>query len=1083
MGFARPRTLAILALVFCINSTPRADAQKPAQSPSESLQHFERSVRPVLAEHCISCHGPAKQKGGLRLDTRAGLIAGGDTGPAITPGKPTESLLVEAVHQSGDLKMPPKKKLGANEVAAIEKWIQLGAPWPDSVGSGASKSVARSGEITDEDRKWWAFQPVSHPSPPHIADKSWPRNPVDQFVLAKLDREKLTPAPEADKLALIRRATFDVTGLPPTPPEIDAFLADRSSDAYEKLVDRLLASSQYGERWARHWLDLVRYAESDGYRIDQYRPNAWLYRDYVIRSLNQDKPYSRFVQEQIAGDELFPGDPDALTATGYLRHGIYEYNNRDARGQWSVMLNDITDTTADVFLGLGLQCARCHNHKFDPLLQADYYRLQAFFAPLLLRDDLTAAPPAEVANYQKSLAEWESKTFELRSQLAKLEAKYRTIAATGAINKFPDDIQEMIRRPVDKRSPLEHQLAELAYRQVDYEYDKIDTYLKGDDKEKVLALRKQLAAFEKLKPAPLSRPLAVTDVGPNAPGVTIPKKGDTTIAPGFPTILDSRPAEIHPIPGVPNSTGRRATLANWLTRDDNPLTSRVIVNRIWQHHFGRGLAENPSDFGRLGSPPTHPELLDWLTSEFIKNGWKFKHLHRLILTSATYRQSTVHPQIAQHQLKDPDNRFYWRGSTRRLSAEQIRDSVLAVTGELDRKPGGAGVLATEPRRTIYTRALRNTRDPLLDVFDLPLFFSSEASRDTTTSPLQSLLLINSQTMLLRAEALAKRLERELGPSASADDQIRAAYLLAFGRQPTEEERANSREFLKKQMTRIDPGEASVADASFLREKIPYRDGYSAVLVPGTSQQRLEVPHNRALDTGNFTVEGFFVIHSVYDTASVRTIASKWNGDMKRSGWAFGVTGKGSRRKPQTLVLQMIGQQADNSFGEAAIFSDQTIQLNRPYFAAASVTLADPKKGKGSGTVTFYLKDISNDDEPLLIAKVPHSITGDIGNDLSLTIGGLGGKASSFFDGLIDDVRISDAALDTAQLLYTAEGAGKSSIGYWRFETDPGVFRDGTGHGLDLRPVAKNRGKVDLKHAALTDFCHVLLNASEFLYVN
>ena len=1074
--------LPALAFLALLGLATLATAEEPGPTPDQA-RFFEAKVRPVLVENCLKCHGEAKQKGGLRLDSREAILTGGDSGPAVEPGDPDASLLVEAIGYE-TIEMPPTGKLPEPARVALTEWVRLGAPWPGSASvaaasPGVAKKVGRTAAFTAEDRAWWAFQPVQAPAVPEVEDGGWSRGPLDRFLFARMKAEGLTPAPEADKIALIRRATFDVTGLPPTPAEVSAFLADDSPDAYETLVDRLLASPHYGERWARHWLDLVRYAESDGYRLDSARPNAWLYRDYVIRSFNDDKPYDRLVTEQIAGDELYPGDPEALIATGYLRHGIYEYNNRDARGQWSVMLDDITDTTADVFLGLGLQCARCHNHKFDPILQADYYRLQGFFAPILPRDDLVAATPSDVAAHRAKMATWEAETAELRIQIEAIEAKHRPGAARDATRKFPDDIQAMMLAPAENRSPLEHQLAELANRQVIYEYTRLDGRIKGKDKEDLLALRKKLTAFDQLKPHALPLPMAVTDVGPAAPPVFIPKKGEAAIAPGFPTILEPGPATIESLAQSPGSTGRRAALARWLTRDDNPLSTRVIVNRVWQYHFGRGLAASSSDFGRLGETPSHPELLDWLTTEFVRGGWKLKPLHRLILTSAAYRQSSDNPAASACQVKDPENRYYWRGNIRRLDAEQVRDAVLAVAGELDPKVGGPGVPASEPRLTIYTKSMRNTRDPLLDVFDLPLFFNSTPSRDTTTTPLQSLLLINGQAMILHARALADRLEREadskLGPAAMVAD----AYRLAFGRGPTADELATVRAFLHDQAGRIDPDAAGGAEAAFLHDKVPYRDGQAAVLSPDRDQKMLETIDRDPMPAGPFTVEGFFLLRSVYENASVRAIAARWDGNPGHPGWSFGVTGKGSRRKPQTLVLQLVGTGKDGKLVEEAVFSDQNIQIDKPYYAAASVVPA----GDGPGSVTFTLKDLSNDDEPILIAKVGHAITGGTATALPLTLGGRSGAREAAFDGLLDDVRLSDAALDVDQLLITAEGVGRNALGYWRFEPQPGVFRDATGHGLDLRPAGHAASSLDPRRAALVDFCHVLLNSSEFLYVH
>ncbi|HEY5313760.1 MAG TPA: DUF1553 domain-containing protein [Pirellulales bacterium] len=1052
------------------------EAATPSTPQAAAAIFFEKEVRPLLAERCFKCHGENKQSGELRLDSRASILAGGDSGPAIVPGKPGESLLVEAIRYES-LEMPPKGKLSDAQVAILTRWVQLGAPWPGELSPGNGGRPARpQDKITDEDRRWWAFQPVRNVTPPPAAD-SWIRNDLDRFIFDKLRHAGLTPAPEASRAVLIRRAFFDLWGLPPSPEQVDAFVHDPAADAYERLIDRLLDAPQYGQRSARHWLDLVRYADSDGYRIDDYRPLAWRYRDYVIAAFNADKPYDRFVQDQLAGDELFPGDPDALVATGYLRHWIYEYNSRDVRGQWQIILNDITDTTGDVFLGLGLQCARCHDHKFDPLLQRDYFRLQAFFAPLLPRDDLVAASAQQQAARARQAAAWEAQTADLRRQLAELEAPYRLKATEDAITKFPADIQAMLRKPVAERLPLEQQLAELAYRQVTYEFGRLDRKFKGERKEQILALRRKLAQFDKLRPPPLPLAICVTDVGPLAPDLSIPKKGNTPIEPGFVTILDPEPARIEPLPAAPNSTGRRAALARWLTQPQNPLTGRVIVNRVWQDHFGHGLAANASDFGRLGEPPSHPELLDWLAAKFIRDGWSFKRLHKLILTSATYRQSADHPAPRVAQLRDPDNRLLWRGGVRRLEAEQIRDALFAASGELDLTAGGPGVPGDQPRRAIYCRIMRNTRDPLLDVFDAPYWFNSASSRDTTTTPVQSLLLVNSQWMLHRAQAFARRLRRE--EPSNRQRIVERAYQLAFGRAPTAGELRAAEQFLDAQLRRIRPETAGSAQAKFMVGKIPYRDGQAAVCDPDGPQRAFQVPPAEPLPPGDFTVEAFVLPRSIYPTGEVRTIAATWDGNSRRAGWLFGITGKGSRRKPQTLVLQVYGDKLGGTFGEEAIFSDQHIQLDKPYYLAAAVRLA----AEGPGSVTFYVKDLSNDDEPLLVAKVPHAITGGLSGRQSLGIGSRSLAHRGFFDGLIDDVRLSDAALGVDQLLFTNEATNRHTLGYWQFEPKPGVFEDSSGHALQILPAeTAGPAQVNLDEAALTDFCHALLNASEFLYV-
>ena len=786
----------------------------------EAIKFFESKVRPVLVARCLKCHGEAQQKGQLRLDSREAVLKGGESGEVIVSGKPSESLLIEAINRTG-LEMPPDSPLKDNEIAALTEWVRRGLPWPTV--DGKSRVLTPGGKgITEADKQYWAFQPIRDPAVPvgHVSNVpgqiKWPRNSIDHFIAAKLTADRFTPAPEADRRTLVRRLTFDLTGLPPTPAEIAEFENDSRDDAYERLVDRLLDNPAYGERWARHWLDLVRYAESDGYRKDDYRPYAWRYRDYVIRSFQTDKPFDRFVQEQIAGDEIDPDNPDALAATGYLRLSLYEYNQRDARTQWNEILNDITDVTGDVFLGFGMGCARCHDHKFDPILQKDYFRLRAFFAGILPQDAQPLATEAEIKAHQAKLAEWESKTSDLRAKLAELEGPHLAKLKASAIFKFPAEIQAILKSDdVSKLAPLERQLYDLAYRQVQYEYDQVGAKLKDNSKKKWDELRAELKKFDDLKPAALPIGYAVADVGPIAPPTVIPgDKSETDIVPGLLSVLDDAPAKISPAANAPQSTGRRTTLARWLTSPDNPLTPRVMVNRIWQYHFGKGLVATSSDFGRLGESPSHPELLDWLASRFaglpnqnakIENRkseltpWSFKSLHRLIVTSATYRQSATNPNAEQQQLKDPTNRFLWRANIRRLDAEQIRDSMLLVAGKLDAKSGGPSVPASKPRRSIFTEQRRNSPDPLLDVFDSADGFSSTPERNVTTTPTQALLMINSKDSLAHAAEFARRVQTEAGPER--DSQIVGAYRLAFGRQPSGTELTAAIEFLNQQAAR------------------------------------------------------------------------------------------------------------------------------------------------------------------------------------------------------------------------------------------------------------------------------------------
>ncbi len=803
MMFRGPVWLSLLALALT-GSVRGQDGESVAGSTQGSadtapMEFFEEQVRPVLADNCIDCHGPDKQKGGLRLDSLSAMLQGGDSGPAVVPGKAEESLLVEVIHPGGFFEMPPRGKLEVTQVEALTRWVEAGAHWPGSEDTGtAPKSAAEASKLTDEDRAFWSFQPLRPVEPPEHPSDDWSRNPIDHFIFERLLSENLTPSPEADRATLIRRVTFDLTGLPPTPDEVRSFLEDPSPNAYESMVDRLLASPHYGERWGRHWLDLVRYAESDGHRADAYRPNAWTYRDYVIQSFNDDKPYDQFVREQLAGDELHPGDPEMRVATMYYRHGPYEYNQRDVPRQRADILDDITDVTGEVFLGLSIGCARCHDHKFDPILQSDYYRLQAFFTPLSWRDDLPLATDQKVADYHIQKAAWELLTAEVRDQLAEIEHPYREAAALDAITKFPEEMQDLLARPRQELSISERQLYDLAFRQVQYEWDNIEKRIKGDDKTQYEELKSQLARFDPYKPKPLPPSYTATDIGPIAPPTTIPGKRDAEpLDPGFLTVLGGEPLVIETPAECPNSTGRRSALAEWLTRPENPLATRVITNRIWQYHFGRGLVGTSSDFGRLGEVPSHPELLDWLSARFLADGWSFKALHRLILNSATYRQaSLVAASEAVNQI-DPENRLLWRFNPRRLDAEEIRDAILAVSGEIDLGSGGGPSVDHEnPRRTIYCKVVRNSRDELLDAFDAPDNFLSTAARNLTVTPSQALLLINGEWSLERARAFADRLVQAEPENAAA--RITLAYRLAFARDPGTRELADAATFLEHQ---------------------------------------------------------------------------------------------------------------------------------------------------------------------------------------------------------------------------------------------------------------------------------------------
>jgi hypothetical protein len=1036
----------------------------PFQEEPAAPEFFEAKVRPLLEARCFKCHSAqagGKVKGGLRLDSREALLKGGDQGPAAVPGSPDQSLLVRAVsYEDPDFQMPPKERLPRGEVEILVRWIKAGAPWPET--KDAARPRRKEKEITDADRAFWSFRPVREAAPPALEDP-WCRNDIDRFILAKLRAEGLSPAPEADRRTLLRRLTFDLHGLPPAPEELEAFLKDPASDAYERAVDRLLASPRYGERWARPWLDLVRYAESDGYKQDAYRPHAWPYRDYVIRSLNDDKPYDRFVQEQLAGDEIAPDDPAVGVATGFLRLGIYEYNQRNAYGQWRDILNDITDVAGDVFLGLGLGCARCHDHKFDPILQRDYFALQAFFAPLLWRDDLPRAGSEERAAADARRKEWEEKTAPIRAELAAVEKKYVEQAEQSILSKFLPELQDVWRKPAAARSPYENQIADLVDRQVVFERTTIDGKIKGADREKWSALKRKLAEFDALKGRELPPALVVSDVGAAPPPTTIP--GDPegrVIEPAFLSVLRPERPRIDPLPG---STGRRTALARWLTDPANPLAARVPVNRLWQGHFGRGLVGTASDFGRLGETPSHPELLDWLAARFVREGWSLKQMHRLMVTSAAYRQSGRNPAAEAARLKDPENRWLWRANSRRLEAEQIRDAMLAASGELDRSMGGPAVDWTAPRRTIYTKALRNLKDPLLEAFDLPDPFQSVPGRNATTTATQALLLMNGRWPLERAEAFARRIR-------TSPDPVGDAYRLAYGRAPAPAELEAARAFLGR-------GSASpVASASDipLAQTMPDRGGQAARIRGTHADDRFRASGHPVLPKGDFTIEAIVILDSLYEDASVRVIASQWEGRQDRPGWSFGITSRQSKHQPRNLILQIVGDA-----GYEVIASDLRLELHKTHYVAASVKIGET----GEAGVTFTMLDLSDPEAQLKVANVRHRNTGGTASKAAFVIGGRDGPPGHGWDGLIDEVRLSSEALPREQLLIHEGGVPPSAVsGHWRFEADPGFLKDSGPARVTLVHAAPPPASAPApSQAGLIDFCHAVLNSNEFLYVD
>ena len=1060
--------IACLSALLAVSSSDEAAASDAAAN----MRFFEQKIRPLLAKHCYECHGSEKQKGDLRLDSRAGLLIGGGNGPAVTPGNPQDSLLMLAVsHADEDLKMPPKQALPERDIKLLEKWIAQGAPWPGSAAKHGNLS-----KVTEEDRQWWSFQPIAKPQPPTIQNDNWSRNEIDRFLLAKLKSEGLSPAPPAARRQLIRRLYFDLTGLPPSPADIATFLADKSTNAYSNLVERLLDSPQYGERWGRHWLDVVRYAESDGYRADDYRPHAWRYRDYVVRSFNEDKPFDRFIKEQIAGDEIAPDDPDAVIGTGFLRHGIYEWNQRDAETQREEIMAEMTDVTGEVFLAMSVGCARCHDHKFDPMPRSDYYSLQAFLAPAIWTIDEPVGTPQQKARHANDLKAWKAKAKPILDQIAAIEKKHRDAARESATKIFPEEVQKSVRKSYEEQNTYDRQLNYLVHRQVLKAWERISSRIKGDEKKKWDALQKQLKELEKTKPKPLPVAMTVRDASFQPPVVKIRgSRSKQSFEPRVFEVLGGAKPKIEPIPNI-KSTGRRTALANWIASPDNPLTARVIVNRIWQQRFGRGIAASANDFGKLGEKPTHPQLLDWLASTFIEKGWSIKELDRLILHSAAYRQTALREAPGIARMKDPSNRWLWRMNTSRLEAEQIRDAMLAASGELDLKLGGASVSGDAKRRSLYVKVYRNKPDKMLGAFDLTDGLSSSPKRNVTTTATQSLLMINGDWAMKRATAMAKRLEKEHTNPAR---RVEAAYELAFGRPVTEAERDAALAFISAQSDSIVSAQPEPAKAA-RTTKIDKVDGTAALLKPGSSQSILEVPHSASLPTGDFTVEAIIQLDSMYPDATVRTIVSQWNANSKSRGWSLGVTSAKSGYQPRNLILQLIGDKAKGDHGYEVIASNLRPELNKPYYVAVSVDLDDLSDG---GT-TFYLKDLSDPKARLTAAFVPHAKNQHYASKLPLWIGGRAGSQTHRWDGAIAEVRLSNRALNRAALTLYKDAPRMDTVGYWKLEDGQDFYADASSAGNHIKPpVPPKPSLAQAKQSALVDFCHVLLNSNEFLYVD
>jgi hypothetical protein len=779
--------------------------------PSRDKVDFRRDVYPILKRHCFACHKGETPSSGHRLDVRAELLGETNGKPLVKPNNSAESLLIHLVAGADPKKIMPARgeRLTDAQIGILRAWIDQGLAWDEALLPPPEVKSAH-----------WAFRAVHRPEVPVVKNKNWVRNPIDAFLAAAHEAKGLTPAPEASRRVLLRRLALDLTGLPPTAEEIEAFEADRSDGAYEKQVDRLLKSPAHGERWARHWLDLARWAESEGYESDHPRPFAWRYRDYVVRCFNEDRSYDRFLREQIAGDELLPYRDENLIATGFLASGRLSSNEEDRARQRNDVLVDIVNATGSTVLGLTLNCAQCHSHKFDPISARDYYRFQGFFVSgmpgnLALKDPqlwkkYEAVKPPEYDAARKLM----QTLFD--GAKARLVAEARS-ALTPAQRKILDT-------PPEKRSAAEEEIARQASLKLEISMARTESAIAPEDRVLYGELKKKIATLEKKMLEPpqtfgFYSPLSPTRID------VLPMKG--FYPPPFdrqalvrtkpyllmqgdvhrrgPEVDVGWPAVFGPTPRDKVAKAPRSVLVDWLVDSKNPLTARVWVNRIWQYHFGRGLVATPSDFGTHGAAPSHPELLDWLASELIRSGWSTRHIHRLIVTSAAYRQAATGRK--ENAKLDPDNRLCWHWTPRRLEVEAIRDSMLAVSGELDRRMSGPSDAdeGASVRRTLYLFQKRQKTPEVQTLFDGPgAATESCPRRDASTVPLQALYLLNNDFAVKRAAALAVKVRATAGDDRGT--QIVAAFRRVLGRNPEEDERKLTERFFAA----VDDDEAALA---------------------------------------------------------------------------------------------------------------------------------------------------------------------------------------------------------------------------------------------------------------------------------
>ncbi len=782
------------------------------QQPKAAADTFSQKVLPIFERNCLVCHGAKIQRGRLDLRNQEAILRGGSRGAVVIPGNAEKSLLYQFITHKQEPGMPMgMDKLSDADIAVIAAWISKLTPQATTAIAESTPIRAQGSPITDKDKQFWSFQKLAIVKPPGVKNRAWVRNAIDAFVLKKLEANQLAPAAPAEPRVLLRRVYLDLTGLPPSPEEVEAFAKNPTEAAYQKVIEKLLASPHYGERWGRHWLDLARYADSGGYEFDVDRPNAWRYRDYVIKAFNDDKPYDQFIREQLANDQLNPNSVEAIIPTGFCRNGP-TVDNADNEETRMDELDDMVTTTSSVFLGLTVGCARCHDHKYDPIPQRDYYRMQAVFFPFQ-KADKPFAEQTEIDASKIRNKEIDGQIKPFRDKIAAIEKPVREkllaekvefhVRLTESSTGFGEKTREQYREETAKRFA----------RDVELQPEEIDALLTAEQLQARKELQSEISKINRSRPKPLPAVMGVTDKK-NPGKAYLLKRGDwrtkgEEVQPGFPAVLAGG-TDIA-------SDNRRQQLAEWIARAENPLTARVAVNRIWQYHFGKGIVKTPSDFGATGDRPSHPELLDWLANEFIKRGWSWKAMHRLIVTSNTYRQaSRFDKRVAA---KDAENRLLWRMNPHRLEAEALRDSILTISNKLNPTMGGPGIYpridpdvvntGSRPRwpldaqdnqetwrRSVYIYVKRSVLLPLIEVFDCPVTTVSQPVRAASTVSPQALALMNNEFVLQQAGFFAERVNREAGAELGA--QIARAFQIALNRLPTQKERQWSEAFIKSQ---------------------------------------------------------------------------------------------------------------------------------------------------------------------------------------------------------------------------------------------------------------------------------------------